>query len=179
MHYNINDAIGILQRTPAVLRELLKDQSDEWTKNNEGPDTWSPYDVIGHLIHGEHTDWPERMLIILSDKPDKTFKPFDRFAQFRESEGQSLEELLEAFAKLREKNLELLKVQNITEEKLQRKGMHPVFGEVTLSQLLSTWVAHDLNHLSQISRVMASQYAEAVGPWIEYLPVLSRMRKQV
>lgn len=151
---------------------MLEGLPEEWLNNNEGEDTWSPYDVVGHLVHGERTDWVGRMNIILSDAEDKTFKPFDRFAQFEDSKGKTITMLLNEFAELREQNLNTLQKKGITEEDFGRTGIHPAFGEVKLSQLLSTWVVHDLSHIAQISRVMAKQYKEAVGPWQEYLSIL-------
>jgi uncharacterized damage-inducible protein DinB len=139
---------------------------------NEGGETWNPYDIIGHFIHCEKTDWLSRMEIILSEKPDKTFEPFDRFAHFEISKGKSLDQLLEEFALLRQKSIEFLTSKQLTENELVSKGIHPAFGEVTLSQLLSTWVVHDLNHLAQIARVMAFQYKSEVGPWNAYLGIL-------
>lgn len=172
MEYNIKDAVSILGRTPILLRAMLEGLPEEWLNNNEGEDTWSPYDVVGHLVHGERTDWIGRMNIILSDAEDKTFKPFDRFAQFEDSKGKTITILLNEFAELREQNLNTLQEKDITEEDFGRTGIHPAFGEVKLSQLLSTWVVHDLSHIAQISRVMAKQYKEAVGPWQEYLSIL-------
>lgn len=151
---------------------MLEGLPEEWLNNNEGEDTWSPYDVVGHLVHGERTDWIGRMNIILSDAEDKTFKPFDRFAQFEDSKGKTITILLNEFAELREQNLNTLQEKDITEEDFARTGIHPAFGKVKLSQLLSTWVVHDLSHIAQISRVMAKQYKEAVGPWQEYLSIL-------
>lgn len=174
MEFDLEHAKEILGRTPRVLRTLLQDVSKDWTRSNEGPDTWSPYDVIGHLIHGERTDWMARAEIILSEGKEKPFAPFDRFAQFRESEGKSLEELLDEFETARHANLAKLVAWNLTEQQLDLEGLHAVFGLVTLRQLLSTWVAHDLSHLGQIARVMAKQYGDAVGPWREYLPILDR-----
>jgi len=173
MKFDLNKSIEILTNTPGVLESLLDGLSDEWLHSNEGMDTWSPYDIMGHLIHGERTDWMERMDIILN-REDRHFRPFDRFAQFTESEGKSLSDLLIEFRELRQKNLETLKKIDLTEDKLNKIGIHPKFGEVTLKQLLSTWTVHDLNHLAQISRVMAKQYKEEIGPWVEYLPVLTR-----
>jgi hypothetical protein len=174
MEFDLEKSIEILSRTPDVLDTLLAGLNEEWTSNNEGEDTWSPYDVLGHLIHGENTDWVTRMEIILSDGLEKTFKPFDRFAQFEESKGKNLSQLLEEFKSVRKRNLEILESKNITIEDLSRKGIHPVFGEVTLQQLLATWTAHDLGHIGQIVRVMAKQYATEVGPWQEYLPILHK-----
>ena len=172
MDFNIEKSIEILERTPDILNVMLHDISPDWTTNSEGPETWSAYDIVGHLIYGEKTDWIPRMEIILSDHTDKTFVPFDRFAQFRESKGKSLQQLLDEFKWLRQKNIEQLRSKNLNTEKLQEKGIHPGFGEVTLSQLLAAWVVHDLNHIAQISRVMAKQYKVAAGPWIEYLRIL-------
>jgi uncharacterized damage-inducible protein DinB len=174
MNFTIEKSIEILERTPNVLNTMLQNISADWTSNNEGGETWSVYDIIGHLIHGEKTDWIPRTAIILSEKPDRTFEPFDRFSQFEESEGKSLTKLLDEFKILRKKNIKYLRSKKITGKKLEEKGIHPAFGEVTLSQLLSTWVVHDLNHIAQISRVMAKQYKAAVGPWIEYLRILQQ-----
>lgn len=174
MTYSPALAIPILERTPAILTELLKGLPEEWTHRNEGLGTWSPFDILGHLIHGEHTDWVTRMDIILSDQTDKTFPPFDRFAQEHESEGKTLPELLDTFAHVRAKNIKLLISKNLTDDDLQRTGIHPAFGEVTLSQLLSTWVVHDLNHLAQVARVMSKQYSQEVGPWAAYLSILKQ-----
>ena len=162
----------ILERTPDVLNTMLQNISAEWTSNNEGGQTWSVYDIIGHLIHGERTDWIPRAEIILSEKHDKQFEPFNRLAQFEESKEKSLTQLLDEFKTLREKNIEYLRSKKLTHKNLEEKGIHPTFGEVTLSQLFSTWVVHDLNHIAQISRVMAKQYKAEVGPWIEYLRIL-------
>ena len=172
MDYSLEKSIEILERTPGVLKALLQGISDDWAFNNEGEGTWSAYDVIGHLIHGEKTDWIPRTEIILSTKSDKSFVLFDRFAQFEQSRGKSLQQLLDEFDAMRRKNMETLRSKNITPGMLQEKGIHPAFGEVTLSQLLSTWVVHDLDHIVQVSRVMAKQYTSAVGPWTAYLKVL-------
>lgn len=174
MEFNLNKSIEILERTPQVLTIFLNGLSDEWILNNEGEETWSPYDVIGHLIHGEKTDWLVRANLILSDEENKTFAPFDRFAQFEESRGKTISELLKEFQKLRENNLSELKSKNITSDDLRKTGIHPTFGNITLEQLLSTWVAHDLGHIAQIARVMAKQYKDEVGPWREFLPILDR-----
>ena len=174
MNFSIEKSLEILERTPKVLDVLLQGLSDDWTTNNEGPETWSAYDVVGHLIHGEITDWIPRADIILSQNPDKKFTPFNRFAQFEESEGKSLQQLLEKFKTLREKNIEHLRSQKITSTDLEKKGIHPAFGEVTLAQLLSTWVVHDLNHLAQVSRVIAKHYLKDVGPWTAYLKILQQ-----
>lgn len=172
MKFDLDKSIEILERTPFVLESLLNGISDDWTTTNEGPDTWSPYDVIGHLIHGEKTDWIARLEIVLSDGPNKTFAKFDRFAQFEESQGKTLDELLTEFKAIRNHNIARLRSKQITLSDLNRTAIHPMFGEVTLAQLLSTWVAHDLDHIFQIARVMAKQYKSEVGPWVEYLKIL-------
>ena len=173
MKFSLPSSISVLERTPLILEQMLKDLPDEWIINNEGKDTWSPYDVVEHLIHGEKTDWIPRMEIILSDKGDKRFVPFDRFAMMSESKKKFLTELQEEFKSLRKKSLEILISKKLTEKDLNKIGIHPEFGEVTLRQLLATWVAHDLGHIAQISRVMAKQYKEETGPWIKYLRVLN------
>ena len=172
MNFTLEKSMEILERTPDVLNTMLQNISPEWTSNNEGGHTWSAYDIIGHLIYGERTDWIPRAEIILSEKYDKKFEPFNRLAQFEESKGKSLTQLLKEFKTLRKKNIDYLRSKKLTDKNLEEKGIHPTFGEVTLSQLLSTWVVHDLNHISQISRVMAKQYKAEVGPWIEYLRIL-------
>ncbi len=173
MNFTIEKSIEILERTPEVLEAMLKNISAEWTENNEGGETWSAFDVLGHLVHGEKTDWIPRVEIILSDRQDKTFEPFERFAQFEESKGKTLPELLDEFKRLRKKNIDVLRSKKLTGNNLEEKGVHPVFGDVTLAQLLSTWTVHDLDHIAQISRVMAKQYKEEVGPWIDYLRILN------
>jgi hypothetical protein len=173
MQFDIQMALPILERTPQVIESMLYGLSDEWILRNEGPDTWSPYDVVGHLVHGEKTDWVQRMQIILGEG-DKHFKPFDRTAMFSESKGKSLNQLLDEFKAIRKDNLLQLQSVQFTDELLDRTGIHPKFGTVTLRQLLATWVVHDLTHINQISRVLAKQYEEAVGPWKEFLGVLRR-----
>src|SRR5258706_13843023 len=172
MHFTIEKSIEILDHTPGVLNTMLRNISADWTSQNEGGDTWSVYDIVGHLIHGEKTDWIPRMEIILSEKNDKRFQPFDRFAQFEESKGKSLAQLLDEFKSLSEKNIEHLRLKKLTDKNLKANGIHPVFGEVTLSQLFSAWVVHDLNHIAQICRVMAKQYEAEVGPWVANLKIL-------
>jgi hypothetical protein len=172
MKFTIADALEILERTPDVINSLIGHISEAWTSQNEGDQTWSPYDVVGHLIHGEKTDWMTRTELILSNEPNKNFTPFDRFAQYNDSAGKSMKDLINEFKELRERNLNLLRSKNITDADMKRTGIHPAFGEVTLLQLLSTWVVHDLNHISQIARVMAFQYKEEVGPWVPYLGIL-------
>ncbi len=174
MDFKLDQCIDILYNTPTVVASLLNDLDRVWAYSNEGEDSWSPYDIVGHLIHGEKTDWIPRARIILSDGDDKTFIPFDRFAQFEESAGQSLEKLLDTFSKLRLSNLNTLNDWDLQDSDYQKVGFHPEFGRVTLSQLLATWVVHDLSHISQISRVMAKQYKSAVGPWNAYIPLLHR-----
>ena len=173
MHnFSLQKSFEILERTPSVLSQLLNGLSSDWTSVNEGGETWSAYDVIGHLIHGDQTDWIVRIELILSDKVDKRFVPFNRVAQFESSKGKSLNQLLEEFKLIRMSNLKKLKTLNIKDSDLTKKGIHPTFGEVTLVQHISTWVVHDLDHLSQISRVMAKQYNDEVGPWIDFLKIL-------
>jgi len=174
MNFEVSNAIEILEQTPYVVEKLLSGLSPGWVTNNEGKETWSPYDVVGHLIHGEKTDWIPRMEIILSIHPDKKFQPFDRFAQFKDSEGKDLRELLDEFKTLRAENIRILKEKKLSEIDLMRTGIHPDFGSVTLKQLLSTWVVHDLEHIAQIARVMSKQYKEEVGPWTKYLPILNK-----
>ena len=173
MKYNTTDAIEILERTPAVLKSLLSGLSDGWIINNEGPETFSPYDVIGHLIHGEKTDWTVRTKMTLEFGPSKTFERYDRFAQYEESKGKTLQQLLDEFELLRKENMVWFKSLNLSEDDLDKKGMHPVLGEVTLRNLLSTWVVHDLTHIAQVTRVMAKQYKEDMGPWPQFFRVLS------
>ena len=172
IEFSVEKSIAILERTPFVVEMLLRDLPDDWTMNNEGESTWSPYDIVGHYIHGEKTDWIPRMKIILSDGLNKKFEPFDRFAQFKESQAQTLSALMVEFKLRRKTNIEILRSLNIADEQLAQTGIHPVFGEVTLKQLLATWVAHDLNHIGQIVRVMAKQYTQEVGPWFEFLGIL-------
>jgi len=173
MQFNLQTAIPILERTPDVVSALLKDLHHDWINSNEGPDTWSPYDIVGHYITGEKTDYMQRLNIILGDQSDKHFAPFDRFAQFRDSQGKSLDQLLDEFAMLRKQNVDKLKTLTIDEDTLNKTGIHPAFGEVTLRQLLATWVVHDLNHIYQLSRVLSKQYMNEVGPWKQYLGVLN------
>ena len=167
----MTDAVAVLERTPASLRALLEGLPETWVRATEGDGTWSPYDVIGHLIHGERTDWIPRARHILAGDT-RPFEPFDRTAQFRESKGRSLAELLTTFAELRQQNVDALLGMNLTGDDLDRRGLHPELGEVTLGQLLATWVVHDLDHVTQVARTMAKVYTEATGPWIDYLSVL-------
>jgi DinB superfamily len=172
MEHDLQDTISLLSRTPAVLNALLRDLPETWTLRDEGEDTWSAFDVVGHLIHGERTDWMQRAQIILQFGESRTFEPFDRLGLVREIQGKSMGQLLDEFARLRVDNLGELRAQNLRQEDLERRGRHPALGVVTLSELLATWAAHDLTHLHQISRVMAHQYREAVGPWSRFLGVL-------
>ena len=174
MTFDLNKSISILENTPMVLKSLLSGLSEDWTHVNEGPETWSPFDVVGHLVHGEKTDWIPRIFIIMNDSEEKTFTPFDRFAQFEESKGKTLEDLLNEFEILRNQNLQQLKSFGFTGTVLKRKGIHPELGEVTLAQVIATWVTHDLGHIAQISRVMAKQYKNEVGPWTAYISILSQ-----
>ena len=174
MDFDLDDAAAVLARTPAAFRVLLGGLPDRWTRPNEGPDTFSAFDNLAHLIHGERADWIPRARIILAQGDDRRFPPFDRFAHARESAGRSLPRLLDEFAELRAGNLATLRSWKLGERELALEGEHPAFGRVTLRQLLATWVAHDLGHLAQTSRVMAKQYRDAVGPWRAYLPVLDR-----
>jgi uncharacterized damage-inducible protein DinB len=174
MEFQLDQAKEILRRTPSTLNALLRRVPDEWALSNEGPDSWSPFDVVGHLIHGERTDWIPRAKVIMECGERRAFEPFDRFAMFEESAGKSLDELLGTFERLREDSMRELEGMSLTPAMLGKRGLHPELGAVTLGQLLSTWVVHDLSHVGQITRVMAKQYGEAVGPWRDYLPVLSR-----
>lgn len=173
MKYDLQKSIEILERTPAVLRSLLSGINNDWVINNEGPETFSPYDVMGHLVHGEKTDWTERAKIILAFGNTKTFVPWDRFAQYEESKGKTLEQLLDEFAAIRKENMDWFKGLQLAETDLDKKGMHPKLGEVTLRNLLATWVVHDLTHIAQVTRVMAKQYKEEMGPWPEFFRILS------
>jgi hypothetical protein len=168
----LHQTTALLARTPAVLDALARDLPDEWTRRGEGPGTWTVFDIVGHLIHGERTDWIPRVKMILRFGDAQAFEPFDRLAQQRESEGKTLSELLDLFRRLRADNLIELQSLNLQPPDLERRGRHPAFGAVTLGQLISTWAVHDLTHLHQISRVMAHQYRDAVGPWRAYLGVL-------
>lgn len=171
----LEEAVAVLERTPAAVGALLDGVPETWARATEGEGTWSPYDVVGHLVHGERTDWIPRARHILSGDPSP-FEAFDRMAQFNESEGKSLGELLATFSELRARNLSELRAMKLDESDLRRTGRHPDFGEVTLGQLLATWVVHDLDHVAQIARTMAKVYAEAVGPWQAYLSILRDRR---
>ena len=174
MEFQLEQAREILRRTPSTLNSMLRHLPDQWALHNEGADSWSAYDIVGHLIHAEETDWIPRAKIILRDGESGTFEPFDRFAMFEKSRGKSLAELLDQFERLRGESLNELEEMNLTPETLRKRGRHPDLGVVTLEELLSTWVVHDLGHTSQIVRVMAKQYEDAVGPWKAYLSILKR-----
>jgi hypothetical protein len=167
--FAVDEAVAILSRTPAAIDAMLRGLPEAWLTAHEGGETWSPFDVVGHLIHGERTDWLSRARIILEHGESRPFEPFDRFAQFAESRGRTLASLLDEFAELRQQNLAALSGLALNEGDLARRGRHPALGVVTLRQLLATWVAHDLDHIMQIARVLARQYGEEVGPWRAYL----------
>ena len=170
--HKLADTMAVLGRTPAALDALLRGLPEIWTHQNEGGESWTVFDVIGHLIHGERTDWIPRARIIMEFGQSRAFDPFDRLAQQRESQGKSLDQLLDQFASLRAANLDEVRSMKLTPEDLTRRGKHPALGVVALAELLATWAVHDLTHLHQISRIMAHQYREAVGPWNVYLGVL-------
>lgn len=172
MDFDLTTGLAVLERTPRTVRALLEGLPAPWTDATEGGETWSPYTVVGHLVHCEREDWIPRARIIREQGPDRRFTPLDRFAQFRESQGKSLPDLLDEFETLRELNLQTLRGWELTDAHLALTGEHPEFGSVTLRQLLATWVAHDLGHLVQVSRTMARQYREAIGPWAKYLSVM-------
>ena len=172
MKPGLQESTALLTRTPATLDALLRGLPELWTLRNEGTDTWSAFDVVVHLIHCERTDWMPRAKMIMEFGESRTFEPFDRWGHIRESRGNTLEQILDEFARLRSENLRDLNAMNLRPEDLDRRGRHPALGVVTLSELLATWAAHDLTHLHQISRVMAYQYRDAVGPWSKYLGVM-------
>ena len=167
-------AIGVLERTPPTLRALLGGLSDDWTSAGGHEEEWGPFDVVGHLIFGEETDWIPRARIILEYGDSRPFVPFDRFAQFQRFKGRSLDDLLNEFERARDRNVQTLREMKISADQLKLRGMHPELGRVTLWQLLATWVVHDLNHIGQIAEAMAKRYDAAVGPWKAYLPILDR-----
>ncbi len=174
MSFDLSETLDLLDRTPAMLDALLRGTGASWHACNEGPDTWSAFDVVGHLIHAEETDWVPRARIILEEGEARPFEPFDRFAQLDRFKGWTLGQLLDRFAELRQASLETVRGWSLTGAQLDILGRHPAFGPVTLRQLLATWAVHDLNHLAQIARVMAKRYGDEVGPWRAYLSVLSR-----
>ena len=173
MEQNLPDTVALLRRTPAVLNALLRDLPEAWTLCNEGENTWSPFDVVGHLIYCERTDWMVRAKLVLQCGETRPFDRFDRWGHVRESQGKSLGQLLDEFARVRAENLDELRALNLRPEDLARRGLHPALGSVTLSELLAAWTVHDLTHLHQIARVMAHQYREAVGGWGKFLGVLN------
>jgi hypothetical protein len=173
MQFGLELSIDVLTRTPGTLRTLLEGVGPPWAGGREGPDTFSPFDVVGHLIDGEETDWMPRARIILAQGTNRRFEPYDRFRHRARNPGRTLDSLLAEFATLRAGNLELLRSWELSDTELALQGEHPSLGPVTLRQLLAAWVVHDLGHLAQVARVMAKQYRDEVGPWIPYLPVLT------
>jgi hypothetical protein len=173
MKYSLERSYEVLERTPTVLRVLLSGLDDEWVMNNEGPETFSPFDVIGHLVNGEKTDWRPRITMILEYGDTKTFALFNRFAQYEESKGKTLEQLLDEFESLRKENMQWFRSLIISEADLEKKGSHPVLGQVTLRNLLATWVIHDLTHIAQVTRVMGKQYKGEMGPWVEFFRIMN------
>jgi DinB superfamily len=173
MQFGLELSIDVLTRIPGTLRTLLHGVGPPWAGGREGPDTFSPFDVVGHLIDGEETDWMPRARIILAQGSNRRFEPYDRFRHRTRNPGRTVDSLLEEFATLRAGNLELLRSWELSDTELALQGEHPSLGPVTLRQLLAAWVVHDLGHLAQVARVMAKQYRDEVGPWIEYLPVLT------
>lgn len=174
MEFSIERSLELLERTPDVLRIMLNGLSDEWVRKNEGNETWDAYEVLGHLIEGEQVLWVPRAKVLLSDNPEKSFAPFDRFAHLKNDPNTAVDQLLTVFASLRKKNIEWLRGLGLNDEQLSSGGMHPDLGPIKLSQLLATWTVHDLDHISQIARVMAYQYRDAVGPWREYLRIIRK-----
>lgn len=170
--FSLGETIELLTRTPSTLNALLRGLPSIWVRRNEGKDSWNAFDIVGHLIVGERTDWMPRVRVLLENGEARMFDPFDRFAQLKESEGKSMDQLLDDFARLRRENLAALQALNLQAEDLSRRGRHPALGAVTLAELLATWAVHDLTHVHQLSRVMAHQYRDAVGPWSDYLGVL-------
>jgi len=172
MEFDVERGMEVLARTPAVLQALLGDLGEYWTHGTYGKDTFSPFDVVGHLIHGDHTDWIPRTRIILEQGEKQAFEPFDRFAQYDFSRGKNMAELLDEFAAVRGANVAALRGMNLGPEQLALRGAHPEFGSITLGAMLATWVVHDLNHIAQVMRAMSYQYRDEVGPWKQYLSVL-------
>lgn len=172
MEYNIKQAIQILERTPVVLNVLLSGLDDNWTMNNEGGDSFSPYDVVGHLIHGEKVNWAERIKMIINEGTTKSFADFGRFEMYNASKGKTMQQLLHEFIAVRKQNIAWFVSLGLQETDLDKKGLHPKFGEVTLRNLLATWVVHDLTHIAQITRVMAKQYKTAIGPWVAFFRIM-------
>jgi DinB superfamily len=174
MKFEMNQSIELLERTPAVLKNWLTGLDHRWIENNYGAETFRPFDVIGHLLHGERTDWMARLEIILEHGESRPFTPWDRYAMRSESQGKTIDQLLEEFAMARQENVDKLKSKKLSHSDLQRTGTHPRFGRVTLQQLLATWVTHDLNHIHQIAKCMAWQYRDEIGPWREYVTFIDR-----
>jgi hypothetical protein len=174
MDFNITQGIAVLERTPSTLRGMLHDLDTAWLDATEGHDTWSPYVIVGHLVHGERANWIARARFILSQSTSRRLPPYDRFAHFHESQDKSLPGLLDEFGRLRAENVATLAAWQLTDAELALDGEHPEFGTVTLRQLLATWVVHDLGHIAQTARVMAKQYRDAIGPWRAYLPIVDR-----
>lgn len=176
MKFDLQDTIALLERTPVTLNAWLRGLPEKWTRRNEGrkeeEDTWSAFDIVGHLVHADRTDWLPRAKMILEKGETRAFEPFDRLGQVKQAQGKSLEQLLDEFVRVRQENLSALRALNLKPEDIERRGRHPSLGVVTLSELLATWAAHDLTHLHQLSRVMAYQYGDAVGPWSAFLGVL-------
>jgi len=170
--FNLTEAVAVLTRTPATLNSVLRGLPGIWVRSNEGEDTWSAFDIVGHLVHAERSDWMPRVRILLEHGETRPFAPFDRFAQLQTDQEKSLDQLLDDFERLRQDNLAALAALNLQPESFTRRGRHPALGVVTLAQLLATWAVHDLTHLHQLSRVMAHQYRESVGPWRGHLGVL-------
>lgn len=171
----LDEAVALLRNTPGLLKSWLSGVPVSWAECDTGPETFSPFDVVGHLIHGEKADWIPRLRIILEHGTEKPFEPFDRFAMYEASKGKTLSSLLDEFAKLRADSLEELQRLELTETDLRKEGIHPEFGRVTVAQLIATWVVHDLNHLGQIARTMAFRYRDEVGPWRKYLSILPQL----
>ena len=172
MKYDLQQSIEILNKTPGILRQLLQGLQPDWLLSNEGPDSFSPFDVMGHLLHGEKTDWPVRIKLILEHGNKQAFEMYDRFAMYEESKGKTINQLLEEFETIRKQNIAWLQSLSLTATDLHKTGLHQVLGEVTLENLLATWVVHDLSHIAQVCRVMAKQYKEVIGPWTEFFRIL-------
>ena len=173
MKFDLERSIEVLAATPGTVRALLADLSEEWTASKGDRDNWEPYDIIGHYIYAEEADWIPRAKVILAQADDRTFPPFDRYGQFERSDEESLADRLDEFARIRNENIEILRSWELVDEELELKGVHPEFGEVSLRQLIATWVVHDLTHIRQIVTVLAKRYDEAVGPWKDYLSILN------
>lgn len=173
MNFDLDASIAVLERTPSAFAAMLAGLGDEWTRSTEGPETFSAFDVMGHLIDGEETDWIPRARIILAQGPDTRFEPFDRFRHRARNAGRTLASLLDEFTRLRAANLAQLRSWKLTDRQLGLLGEHPSLGPVTLRQLLAAWVVHDLGHVAQVARVMAKQYTGEVGPWVQFMPVLT------